>query len=53
VFFAHVRETFARRTARDHDNLADMNAHMLRDLGMEGSQVLRAPERRDLLFPRL
>jgi hypothetical protein len=53
VLFAQVRDTFARRTARDHDDIADMNAHMLRDVGMEGSQLSRIPERRDVQFPRL
>ena len=52
ALFAHVRESL-RRPGRDDEVLADMNAHMLRDLGIDGSQVSRARERRDLEFLRL
>lgn len=52
ALFAHVRESL-RRPGRDDEVIADMNAHMLRDLGIDGSQVSRARERRDLQFPRL
>ena len=53
VLLVHVHQAFARRRERGRDGLAEMNAHMLRDLGIEGAQVSRAPERRDLQFPRL
>jgi uncharacterized protein YjiS (DUF1127 family) len=52
VLLARVRH-LAPRPKRGRDDLAAMNAYLLRDLGLEGAQVLRAPEPRDLQLPRL
>jgi hypothetical protein len=54
LLLAHVRETItATGVTSDRDELAGMNAHMLRDIGADGSIGPFSSANRDLQYPRL
>ena len=54
VLVAHVHETIGRgRSMSRSDDVAGMNARMLRDIGAESAIGPRAMATRDLQYPRL